>query len=468
MPFTPLPSWRRGTKLKTGFSTMASSILEVSRLTRLRTNWKGRLTDHLKGGFGSTVVAQLGVLGLGTFTGVAAARLLGPQGRGELAALVLWPSVLVMLFSLGINQAVVFHAGQKLYGISEVWTASLFVCVMQCLLVVMVGLLVVPRALHAYSPETRHLALIFLATTPLLMFSGYPSSLLQGKLDFLSFNVIRMIPTLVYALGLAFLLLVRVVDLQKVVAFQILGYAAAVAVGVWILLRKEKLRFSLKKAVLNSLLSYGLKTQFATVTSYVNQRVDQLLLSLLVSPQELGLYVVAVTVSLALSFLPQASAMVTLAAGSNLPRAGAKAVICGSFRTSLIWLVVGCSALFVVAPWLITLVFGASFIRSGLACRILLPGSIALGLNQVLYEGARSLNDPALPSYSEGVAAILTGVGLYLLLPRFGFIGAAIASTLAYILSLVFTLVLYRLRLRYPLRELLPGFPGPAAARTGS
>jgi O-antigen/teichoic acid export membrane protein len=413
------------------------------------------LAGRVAGGFASTLLAQLGVLGLGTFTGVAAARLLGPQGRGELAALILWPSVLVMLFSLGINQAIVFHTGQKRDGISEVGTASTLIGLAQSLGVVLVGLLVVPLALHAYSPQVRHWALIFLFSTPFLIFSGYPANLLQGRLDFLSFNFIRTISPLVYALGLVVLLLIRRANLQDVVAFQILGYVVAVAAGCSILLRKEKLRFSLKKRVMGSLLSFGWKTQLATVTSYINQRVDQLLLSLFVGPRELGLYVVAVTVSLALGFLPQASAMVTLAAGSNLPREGAKAVIGKSFRTSLVWLVGGCSALFVVAPWLITLVFGPKFMPSGLACRILLPGSIALGLNQVLYEGARSLNDPALPSHSEGLAVVLTCMGLYLLLPRFGFLGAAIASTLAYTSSLVFTLVLYHLRLHFPLRELL-------------
>jgi O-antigen/teichoic acid export membrane protein len=206
---------------------------------------------------------------------------------------------------------------------------------------------------------------------------------------------------------------------------------------------------------MKSLLRFGWKTQMATVTSYVNQRVDQLLLSLLVGPRELGLYVVAVTVSLAVGFLPQSLAMVTLAGGSNLSREGAKALIVQSFRTSLFWLVASCSALFVVAPWLISLVFGPKFSGSTLACRILLPGSIALGLNQVLYEGARSLNDPVLPSFAEGLAAVLTCFGLYVLLPRLGFIGAAIASTLAYSSSLVFMLVLYRLRLDFPLYELL-------------
>jgi O-antigen/teichoic acid export membrane protein len=412
------------------------------------------LARRFAGGFASTLLAQLGVLGLGTFTGVAAARLLGPQGRGELAALILWPSVLVMLFSLGINQAIVFHTGQNHDGISEVCTASTLIGLVQFCCVVGVGLWVVPLALRGYSPEVRHLALIFLFSTPFLMFSGFPANLLQGKLDFLSFNLIRTIAPLLYALGLGVLLVLRRADLRAVVAVQILGYVVAGLGGCSILLRKEKLRFSLKKRVMNSLLRFGWKTQLASVSSYINQRVDQLLLSLWVGPRELGLYVVAVTVSLALGFLPQASAMVTLAAGSNLPREGAKALIANSFRTSLAWLVVGCSALFAVAPGLITMVFGSRFAASGLACRILLPGSIALGLNQVLYEGARSLNDPALPSYSEGLATVLTCLGLYILLPQFGFLGAAIASTAAYISSLVFTFVLYGVRLHFPVREL--------------
>jgi O-antigen/teichoic acid export membrane protein len=366
-----------------------------------------------------------------------------------------------MLASLGINQAIVFYIGKQRYSFSEVWTASTLIGFIQSLCVVLVGLLVVPLALHGYSAGVRHMALAFLFATPFLMMSGYPGNLLQGRLDLTSFNVIRAAPHLVYALGLAVLLVLRRADLQDVVFCQILGYVLAVAGGYSILLRKEKLRFSVSPSALKSLLAFGWKTQLGTVTSYINQRVDQLLLSLFVSPPELGLYVVAVTVSSVLSFFPQAAAIVTLAKGSNLPPAQAKAFIARSFRTSLIWLVASCSALLVVAPRLITFVFGSKFIDSGLACRILLPGSIALGLNQVLYEGARSLNDPALPSYAEGFASLVTCGGLYVLLPRFGFLGAAIASTLAYTMCLVFTLVLYRVRLRLPLRELLRGPMGP-------
>jgi O-antigen/teichoic acid export membrane protein len=421
---------------------------------------------RLNSGLVETLIAQVGLLALGAFTGVAAARLLGPQGRGELAALTLWPSTLVILAALGMNQAIVFYAGKQRYGTSEVWTASTIIGMLQSALVLLVGFLVVPLALRGYSESVKHLALIFLCSCPALLLSGYPGNLLQGKLDLLSFNIIRMIAPFVYALGLAALLLLRKPSLQGVVAFQILGLALALVGGYWILLKKEKLRFVFDTRAVKSLLGYGWKTQLATVTSYLNQRVDQLLLSLFVGPRELGLYVVAVTVSMALGFFPQASAIVTLASGSNLAPDRARRVIAESFRRSLIWLVLGCAALFVAAPWLITLVFGSSFSASSLACRILLPGSIALGLNQVLYEGARSLNEPALPSYAEGLALLVTCAGLYLLLPRFGFLGAAIASTLAYTTSLMLMLLLYNARLHISMSELL-GFSRPPALERG-
>jgi O-antigen/teichoic acid export membrane protein len=297
-----------------------------------------------------------------------------------------------------------------------------------------------------------------------LLLGGYPGNLLQGKLDLVPYNLIRLIEPLTYALGLGALLLLRKPLLQCVVALQILGLVLAFAGGYGILLKKEKLRFIANAAALKSLFSYGWKTQLGTTCSYINQRADQLLLSIFVGPHELGLYVVAVTVSTSLGFFPQASAIVTLASGSNLTPGRARCVIGSSFRSSLIWLFLTNSVLFVMTPWLIRLVFGLGFSDSSLACRILLPGSIALGLNQVLYEGARSLNEPALPSYAEGLSALLTCAGLYFLLPRYGFLGAAVASTFAYTTSLVFMLVLYCVRLRIGMHDLLGASAVPVAA----
>jgi O-antigen/teichoic acid export membrane protein len=52
---------------------------------------------------------------------------------------------------------------------------------------------------------------------------------------------------------------------------------------------------------------------------------------------------------------------------------------------------------------------------------------------------------------------VVTAIGLYLLLPRYGFIGAAIVSSIAYTTSFLLMLVLAHNQLGLSLRTLLAG-----------
>jgi O-antigen/teichoic acid export membrane protein len=435
---------------------------EVASRIAIQPQWPGvksRLASH----FTTTLVAQVAILGLGALSGVVVARLLGPEGRGEFAALTLWPSMLVSLAAMGINQAIVFNTGRRLSTLSEVWTSSTIIGLGQSILVVVVGLPLISLALRHYSSGVRDLAFLFLAASPLVILGGYPGNLLQGILDLSSFNLIRTTAPLVYAGGIAVLFFLHRPLLREVVGFQILGYGLALGIGYWFLFKKVPIRFAWNGGACLSLVSYGWKTQLGNVSSYVNRSADQLVLSLFVAPSELGLYAVAVTMATAVGLFPQAAGIVTLAAGSSSNSNETRKIIGHSFLASLFWLIIVCSLLFILAPALIKFIFGSAFARSATACRILLPGAAALGLNQVLYDGARSLGEPALPSYAEGFATVVTFLGLWAFLPKFGFIGAAIASTLAYVSSLGLMLFLCRTRLRIGLRDIVWTSAGPTA-----
>lgn len=407
----------------------------------------------------TTLGGQATVLGLGVFTGIASARLLGPQGRGELAAVTLWPIALVFLASFGLNQAIVFHTGKKRFPVPEIWTATLVVWMVQSVAVLALGRILIPLLLRHYIAETRHLSLLFLVFAPLIIFGGYPASLLQGRLDLLSFNGIRVIAPAIYAAGLVLLLIRARGDVDQVLILQVLGTLAAVAGGVWLVLGSSRriplMRLRWNRSACSGLLRFGWKSHLSSVTSYINQRSDQLLLSLFVGPRDLGLYVVAVALATSVSFFPQAAGIVTIATGSSLGPAEARTVIGRSFRITLVALSLGCCVLLVLCPWLIGLAYGPSYSSAATACKILLPGTVALGLNQVLYDGARALEQPALPSYAEGLSTVITLGLLFLLLPRFGFLGAAISSTVAYTASLGFMLGLARSRMQLGLRDLL-------------
>lgn len=421
----------------------------------------------LPDGLGSTVTTQVAILALGAGSGILSARLLGPVGRGELAALVLWPSMLIFLAAMGIDQAIVFFTGKHSFGHSEIWTASIALGLVQSLLVILVGMLIIPAALQHYPSKVRDLSYLFLAFSPLVILCGYPGDIFQGRMELTRFNVLRTTPAVVYTGGLFLLLLTRRPLLEDVVAFQLLGYAMAFLGGCWLLHRCQLIRLRWNRTACQGIFAFGFKTQLGNVSNFVNRSADQLVLSLFVAPRELGLYAVAVTVATGIGFLPQAAGMVTLASGSNADEAEAKRVVSRNFRISLVWLIVACATLFAIAGPLIRFAFGPAFSGSTLACRILLPGVVALGLNQVLYDGARSFGHPALPSYAEGAATAVTLVGLYLLLPRYGFAGAAIASTCAYAGSFILMLFLTRTKLRLGVWELVGLARGLPARQSG-
>jgi len=75
------------------------------------------------------------ILAFGTFTGILTARLLHPEGRGALAAVLFWPEILAGVGICGLNEALVYRMGQgkesadfgdlRIYGYVAVgWTAA--------------------------------------------------------------------------------------------------------------------------------------------------------------------------------------------------------------------------------------------------------------------------------------------------------------------------------------------------------
>ena len=157
--------------------------MSTSETVRSRALTPGKLA--FVGHYGSTLLGQGFTLGLGILTGILAARMLGPVGRGEYAAIIIWPTGVVGLLSLGINQAIAFNLGRRAFTVSEVATAAMVIGLIQSALSIIIGLFVIHIALAKYPPEVRHLGSLFVLVTPALLLSGYPANLFQGRQDLL-------------------------------------------------------------------------------------------------------------------------------------------------------------------------------------------------------------------------------------------------------------------------------------------
>src|SRR5204862_3522182 len=72
-----------------------------------------------------TIASRFAVIGLNAATGILTARLLAPEGRGELAAISIWPVLVAGLATLGLPTALVYHGRRDPARLGELTASAL-------------------------------------------------------------------------------------------------------------------------------------------------------------------------------------------------------------------------------------------------------------------------------------------------------------------------------------------------------
>jgi O-antigen/teichoic acid export membrane protein len=187
------------------------------------------------------------------------------------------------------------------------------------------------------------------------------------------------------------------------------------------------------------LLGFGSKSMLSQSMWTLNERVDQLVISVFFSTTSLGLYVVAVTLtslttligfSFALVALPMIARLKVRSEQQQMARLIVSATLVCATLVSI--------PIFVFEPTLIRLLFGDSFAGAAGVGRVLLVAGVVFGLNRVLEALLQAVGRPLESSIGEGVALAVTAAGLAALLPTLGIMGAGITSLLAYSASSAF------------------------------
>ena len=382
----------------------------------------------------------------GLVSGTLVARLLGPDGRGRLAALTLWPVALGFVLSLGIERTVVFFGAKRRDELSAVAGAALVFAVAHSFIVAALGFCTIPHLLRGYGRNTVAWSLIYLLYVPLTHAVILPAALLLGTLRTRHFNICRVIPGALYALGTVCLYVLHVASIGVIVSVQIIGCLVAAAVANYMLAQVVRPAWVWQWGTLGNMLNYGSRTHIGQLSSYMNQRLDQLLLTLFLKGPDVGIYVAAVAFAEALAVIPRAIGTVTLAQGSNTDRAGASRWVRRSVVASSLYLLPAVILLWFLSPYVIPGLLGPAFAPAVGPCRILSLGACASGLATVLYEAARSINRPEIASYAELLGLVIMVALLTILLKPYGVIGAALASTAASISALAFTVAFAFLR----------------------
>jgi O-antigen/teichoic acid export membrane protein len=383
-------------------------------------------------GLPNTLLVNAGVAFLGFFSGVVLAHTLLPASRGEFAAIMLWPNVLVLFGELGLGFAFSFYVGQKKTQIDVLWTTACGVSLVWGGLLAIFGIFFIPTIVHL-SPMAHFCLIWNLVTVPFSLLLGYSTFFLLGSNRIFQFNMVRLLTAAVYSFGIVFVFLTQRVSLAKYTIVYILSQSIGCVIVVWLVLKYFKPKWHWQPDLMKGVFLYGGKNYLSSLAAQMNLRLDQLFMSSLVVFEQLGFYVVAVSFSAMLMPLFDSLAIVTLPRVTLAQDLNAK--VKQAIRYFQLGLVIGIPAMIftiIIAPWFLPFLFSVKYTHSVFLSQILLIGVIFQGSNIVLGNALRGLGYPGKTAIAEGTGLIVTIILLLWFLPIYGALGAALTSLSAY------------------------------------
>lgn len=210
-------------------------------------------------------------------------------------------------------------------------------------------------------------------------------------------------------------------------------------------------------AAVASIWRFARMAYVANILQFLSYRLDVFLLGYFRSLRDVGLYALAVAL-MQLSWLASgaiASVVFARAAQADEVRRVSAERAALFTRIAMVTGGLGAAALVLAAPFVLEWVYGTQFAPSAIPMAILLPGIVAFSATNVMAGYLAGIGRPDLNAVVSGVGVIPTLVLDVLLIPPFGILGAAVATTVSYSVATIAMAWLFKRATGYGLRVTL-------------
>ena len=380
--------------------------------------------------------------------GLLTARVLGPKGRGELAAVLLWPQFLAYLLTLGVPIASVYHSSRN-PGLAKTFSAiALLTSAIMGIVAAAVGLVIIPHSLTEYSPQIVHQAQLGVLTAPLALLGLTLSVQAQSAGAIRQYNLFRALPPLLIVLVLCCEVKFHFLNpFNAALAYLLAGVPITVWNFLWVW-RHFKPSLGRSFAPVQTLFSYALRLWGSDLLGTVANQVDRVLVVSILSPSSVGLYVVAQSAVGLLNVVPSAFLPVLLPKASDRTTSEIVELVGRAARVTIVIMFVLGLPLFVFGDLALHLVYGDKFIGAAPVIRILLLEGILDGTTAVLTQAFLAAGIPGTVTLLQ-LCGLMSAVPLLgLLAPKWGVSGAAFAMLISTALRLSSVLFAFHFRLK--------------------
>lgn len=394
---------------------------------------------------------------IGIIGAVLVARGLGPEGKGQYSLILLIGSYIFIFGRLGLPEAAVFFGSSGLRDAQEFTGAFLGLTLLLGAVLASVFLIIGPFIIESLLPgmNTAYTVIVSILVA-LFLPEEILGSLLLGQRKLWQFTGYKIAQGSLYALAIG----TSLFWLRAEVLGAIIAYALSTLCGLLLLLyfhHKNQTMASpcFDRRLSGAIVRYGLKGYLGTILMVLTYRFDMFIVAYFLRASDVGLYSVAAQLggilwlpcnSLGTIIVPQTAASTQVQANRFTPIVARNCLFGTSVVTLLTW---------VIGETLIVALFGDPFRSAAPALVALLPGVVAISLWNILANDLAGRGQPEYKSYGMAVAFVISIILDLILIPRFGIVGAAAASSIAYIINTLVIVYWFRRITGCHLRELL-------------
>lgn len=392
-------------------------------------------------------VTQLLIFPLTIITGILVSRLLGVEGKGNYAYLLLIGKSLLPILYLGFGSGLHYYISNKTYQFKESFFSFSVVAIG---IGIFTALIIYILHSLQYLGEVgnsidKYYYLFMFLLLPLNSFYFFNYLALSADFKFKIVNYIQLTKSFVLSLSLLSLLFLFDLGLLGTLYALIIEGVVSSIIILFYIVKNYRIVLNINLKFIKASYNYGVKSWVGTLAQQSNDRLDQILISFWASPQLLGLYSVAFSIVSMVNFLPNAIAPVffNLTAASKDKEAEVK--LTGRIHRVLL-IVVGTVSIGVAlsSDYLVSWLYGEAFGDAAIPLKILIPGMLAFAITRrIVSKYLASKGMPMKTSFIQGFGAIVGVILYFVLIPKHDIIGAAWASTIAYMASAVLAVIIF-------------------------